>query len=204
MLVNRVAAMVFPPRILPKLDSRLPVDDAHRTLVVVPALLSSAAATQAIIENLEIAYLANRDPNVGYALLGDLKASAEPTRPDDGLITEAAAARHLGAQRALRGRARRAPVPPADPRAPPQRVREHLDGLGAQARRAAGARARDARRQRHHLLAEARRRRASGILRRSSSRSTPTRSCRETARASSSRRSRTRSTARAGVRASRA
>ena len=89
-LVNRLSALVFPPRILPKLDSRLPVDDAHRTLVVVPALLSSAAAAQAVIDNLEIAYLANRDMNVGYALLGDLKPSGESERPEDGLITEAA------------------------------------------------------------------------------------------------------------------
>ena len=72
-VVNRLSSFVFPPRILPKLDSRLPVDDAHRTLVVVPALLSSAPAAQAVIENLEIAYLANRDLNVGYALLGDLR-----------------------------------------------------------------------------------------------------------------------------------
>ena len=78
-LVNRLSAFVFPPRILPKLDSRLPVDDAHRTLVVVPTLLSSATSTQAVIDNLEIAYLANRDLNVGYALLGDLRPSDEAT-----------------------------------------------------------------------------------------------------------------------------
>jgi len=88
--VNRLTAFVFPPRILPKLDSRLPVDDAHRTLVVVPTLLSSAAATRAVVDNLEMAYLANRDANVGYALLGDLRSGAEPKRPDDGLIIEAA------------------------------------------------------------------------------------------------------------------
>ena len=90
LFVNRLSSFVFPPRILPKLDSRLPVDDANRTLVVVPALLSSAPATQAVIESLEIAYLANRDLNVGYALLGDLKSSDQPTRPEDALITEAA------------------------------------------------------------------------------------------------------------------
>ena len=75
-LVNRLSAFVFPPRILPKLDSRLPVDDAHRTIVVVPALLSSATATREVIDSMEIAYLANRDANVGYALLGDLRAVA--------------------------------------------------------------------------------------------------------------------------------
>ena len=89
-VVNRLMAFVFPPRILPKLDSRLPVDDAHRTLVVVPTLLSSAAAARSVIDNLEIAYLGNRDLNVAYALLGDLKSSEQPRRPDDGDIIEAA------------------------------------------------------------------------------------------------------------------
>ncbi|HEY5540415.1 MAG TPA: hypothetical protein VIL41_03060, partial [Coriobacteriia bacterium] len=89
-VVNRLAAFVFPPRRLPKLDPRLDVDEAHRTLVVVPALLSSVGSTREIIEHLEITYLANRDVNVALGLLGDVRASAEPTRPDDGAITEAA------------------------------------------------------------------------------------------------------------------
>ena len=119
---------------------------------------SSAPAAQAVIENLEIAYLANRDPNVGYRAARRLASRrTEPTRPDDGADHRGRGPRHLRAQRALRGRARRAPVPPARPRAPAQRVREPVDGLGAQARRAARARARDARRHRHHLLDQARR-----------------------------------------------
>jgi len=89
-VVNRVSAFVFPPRILPKLDFREPVEDAHRTLVIVPALLSSVGATRAVIENLEVAYLANRDSNVAFGLLGDLRAASEPTREDDAMITEAA------------------------------------------------------------------------------------------------------------------
>ena len=89
-LVNRVCAVAFPPRLLPKLDFREPIEEAHRTLVVVPSLLSSVNATRHVIENLEIAYLGNRDLNVGFALLGDLRACDEPQRADDGKIVEAA------------------------------------------------------------------------------------------------------------------
>ncbi len=89
-LVNRLSSVAFPPRLLPKLDFREPVAESHRTLVVVPALLSSVGATRHVIENLEVAYLGNRDLNVGFALLGDLKTSDQPKRPDDGEIVEAA------------------------------------------------------------------------------------------------------------------
>ena len=89
-VVNRLAAFVFPPRRMPKLDPRRDVDDSNRTLVVIPALLSSVGSTRHIIEHIETTYLANRDHNVAFGLLGDVRASAEPTRPDDGLITEAA------------------------------------------------------------------------------------------------------------------
>ena len=90
-LVNRLSARLFPPRILPRLDFREPIAEAHRTLVVIPALLSSVNATRHVIDNLEVAYLANRDDNVGFALLGDLKAADAPHRDGDDEIIEAAA-----------------------------------------------------------------------------------------------------------------
>jgi len=89
-VVNRLSAAVFPPRRLPKLDVRVPVTDAHRTLVCVPALLSSPAAAVAVADNLEIAYLANRDANVAFALVGDLKAHTEKDREGDAEVLEAA------------------------------------------------------------------------------------------------------------------
>jgi cyclic beta-1,2-glucan synthetase len=89
-VTNRTLAALYPARSLLKLDFTEPVAEAHRTLVVVPALLSSVSATQSIIDNLEISYLANRDANIAFGLLGDLKAAAEAELPGDGLIVEAA------------------------------------------------------------------------------------------------------------------
>ena len=89
-VVNRLAAWLFPPRILPRLDFREPITEAHRTLVVVPALLSSIEVVRSVLDNLEVAYLANRDPNIGFGLLGDLKAADGPRHETDSGIIEAA------------------------------------------------------------------------------------------------------------------
>ncbi len=89
-ITNRIAAWVFPPRILPKLDFLEPIEEAHRTLVVVPALLSSAGAAQHVIDNLEVTYLANRDENLAFGLLGDLKGADSESVDGDAMIIEAA------------------------------------------------------------------------------------------------------------------
>jgi cellobiose phosphorylase len=89
-VVNRVSSTLWPARILPKLDFLQPVSAAHRTMVVIPALLTSPGGTQAIIDNLELAYLANRDDNVLYGLLGDLKGGSEEHQPNDAAVIDAA------------------------------------------------------------------------------------------------------------------
>ncbi len=89
-LTNRLAAAVFPPRPLPKLDPLTPVPDEHRTVVVVPSLLLSVPHVQAVIDNLEVAYLANRDPNIHFAFLGDPTLASSEHAPGDELVAEAA------------------------------------------------------------------------------------------------------------------
>ncbi len=89
-LTNRIAAAVFPPRALPKLDPHIGVADDRRTVVVVPSLLLSVPNVAGIIDGLEVVYLANRDPNVHFAFLGDpAPAGAERVAADDP-IAEAA------------------------------------------------------------------------------------------------------------------
>ncbi|HET6498752.1 MAG TPA: glucoamylase family protein, partial [Coriobacteriia bacterium] len=89
-VANRVAAVVFPPRILPKLDYLQPIDEPHRTLVVATALLTSVGAVRSVIDGLEVAYLANRDEQLGFGLLGDLKGADAEHREGDAEIIEAA------------------------------------------------------------------------------------------------------------------
>jgi hypothetical protein len=82
-IMNHIVAAMFSPEPLPKLDfsEGVPVEDT--TLVVIPALLLSEKQTRALVESLEIRYLANRDANVHFALLTDLPDSVEKPREQD-------------------------------------------------------------------------------------------------------------------------
>lgn len=89
-LVNRTSAWLWPPRPLAKLDHRRPVEPAHRTMVVYTALLTSPAAAQHVIDNMEVGFLANTDPNVRFGVLADLKGSDGAETPGDEAIISAA------------------------------------------------------------------------------------------------------------------
>jgi cyclic beta-1,2-glucan synthetase len=89
-VVNRLAAAAFSPRILPKLDYLEPIDEPHRTLVVVPTLLTSVGSVRSVLDNLEVAYLANRDDQLGFGLLGDLRGGDAEHHEGDSEIIEAA------------------------------------------------------------------------------------------------------------------
>jgi cyclic beta-1,2-glucan synthetase len=89
-LTNRIASLVWPPRVLPKLDHEHPVADAHRTIVVVPTLLTSPESVRRVLDDLEVAQLANSDPNIHFAVIGDLRAAAEETAGGDAAILQAA------------------------------------------------------------------------------------------------------------------
>lgn len=89
-IVNRLAAFLWPARTLPKIDFRRPVASAHRTMVVYTALLTSPGAARHVLDNMEVGYLANTDPNVRFAVLADLKGAATETTPADDAVIEAA------------------------------------------------------------------------------------------------------------------
>jgi hypothetical protein len=78
-IMNRLVNMLVAPRTLPRLDFEDGIPDDCRTFVVVPTLLLSSAETERLLERLEIHYLANRDPNLFFALLTDFPDSASPT-----------------------------------------------------------------------------------------------------------------------------
>ena len=92
-LVNLVVTLVLPPRALPRLDFSQGIPDSHRTMVVVPTLLSKPQEIDDLLEALEIRYLGNRDANLFFALLTDFRDAAEETLPgDDALLAHARAA----------------------------------------------------------------------------------------------------------------
>ena len=74
LLINRVITKVKKPRILARLKD-IPKDVS--TFVIVPTLINSKERVSQIIKNLEVFFLANKIPNLYFALLGD--ASEEKT-----------------------------------------------------------------------------------------------------------------------------
>jgi cellobiose phosphorylase len=92
-VVHWIATLTVAPRTLPRLDFSKGIPADHRTLVAVPAMLTDATEIDELIEALEVRFLANRDPNLGFALVTDLRdADTETTAADDALVQHAAAA----------------------------------------------------------------------------------------------------------------
>jgi cyclic beta-1,2-glucan synthetase len=89
-MVNQVLTLFLPPRVLPKLDVKDGISTEHATFVVIPSLLARPASATALLERLELHYLANPDPNLRFALLTDFTDAPHETMPqDEGLIDDA-------------------------------------------------------------------------------------------------------------------
>ncbi len=91
-LVNFFVTLTVPPHPLPRLDFSTGIPEAHRTLVVVPTLLSDAETVDALIGAMEIRYLGNRDPVLDFALLTDFCDADAETLPADAALLQRAQA----------------------------------------------------------------------------------------------------------------
>lgn len=86
-LVNWLATLLTRPDPLPRLDFSQGLPATETTLVVIPSLLHSAAATDALLEALEVRFLGNQDPYLYFALLTDFTDADSETLPaDQGLL----------------------------------------------------------------------------------------------------------------------
>jgi cyclic beta-1,2-glucan synthetase len=75
------------PRPLLRYDFSNGVPSTAATMVVIPAIWSTPEEVEELADRLEIHYLANRDPNIHYALLGDFTDTAqEKLQEDDALV----------------------------------------------------------------------------------------------------------------------
>jgi cyclic beta-1,2-glucan synthetase len=80
------------PLSLPRMDFSEGIPPGNRTMVVVPTLLESADELNHLLQELELYYLANPDPQLTYALLTDFGDSpTEHTPGDDQLLALAVA-----------------------------------------------------------------------------------------------------------------
>lgn len=87
-ILNLFITNVLKPKILPKLTFEATgIPNEYRTLVVVPTMLSSKKSILEDVENLQIRYLANDDPNLKFGLFSDyLDAPQERMESDRELL----------------------------------------------------------------------------------------------------------------------
>ena len=86
-LVNRLAVEAVGHQPLPRLDFAEGIPDAFRTVVAVPAFLSSIPQLAELVGNLEVHFLANPDPGLSFVLLADFDdAEAETLAADASLL----------------------------------------------------------------------------------------------------------------------
>src|SRR5438045_3102004 len=85
-LMNYLTTTLLRPEILPKLDLSKGVPEDCTTLVAVPALLLNQKQVRQLVQDLEVRFLGNHDPNIHFALLTDLPDSAVPAAEDDPVI----------------------------------------------------------------------------------------------------------------------
>ncbi|HKN58651.1 MAG TPA: hypothetical protein VJV97_07345, partial [Gemmatimonadaceae bacterium] len=90
-VINQLITMLMPPRLLSKLELRDEgIPEEYMTAVVVPTLLGSVRGVDEALEHLEVQYLANRDPNLQFAILSDFTDSPTEHREGDEEILAAA------------------------------------------------------------------------------------------------------------------
>ena len=84
--MNHLVTYLVPPRALPKLDFSEGVPSECATMVAVPSLLLNEAQVRDLVLDVEIRFLANRDPNIYFALVTDTPDSDRPVDERDALV----------------------------------------------------------------------------------------------------------------------
>jgi len=92
-LVNWIVTLSVPPEALPRMDYAQGIEPHARTLVAVPTLVGRRADVDALVDALEVRFLANRDPHLQFALLTDLRDAPEEHLPEDAELVAYAGAR---------------------------------------------------------------------------------------------------------------
>jgi cyclic beta-1,2-glucan synthetase len=82
-LMNHFVSALLTPHPLPKFDFSRAIDSSCATMVAIPTLLLNDKQIRQLVDDLEVRYLVNRDPNIFYALLTDLPDTAEPGGEQD-------------------------------------------------------------------------------------------------------------------------
>ncbi len=87
-IVNYFFTRFVPVSKIPSMNYLLEIPDEARTFVIMPVIISNAEQGLKYLERLHTHYLANRQPNLCFALLADYADAPEFVMPDDERITK--------------------------------------------------------------------------------------------------------------------
>src|SRR5450830_1238959 len=82
-VINRLISESIRPQHLPRLSLADGIAAAHRTMVVIPGMLTSAKSISDLVHRLQLHYLANPEEQVQFALLTDWADADTPTCASD-------------------------------------------------------------------------------------------------------------------------
>jgi cyclic beta-1,2-glucan synthetase len=89
-ITNSIFSHIYKPVMLPKLELREGIPEEFATMVIIPTLLTSPGSASRLIHRLEVYYLANRERNLFFALVGDFKDAPAKSQPSDNAVVETA------------------------------------------------------------------------------------------------------------------
>ncbi len=87
-IINHYVTSVLKPVSLPKMDTKKGIAQSARTMVVVPTLFTSKEGIQNLLSSLLVNFIANRDKNIYFALLGDFSDADQESLPGDSDLIE--------------------------------------------------------------------------------------------------------------------
>ncbi|MGB7288947.1 MAG: cyclic beta 1-2 glucan synthetase, partial [Candidatus Macondimonas sp.] len=92
-LVNWLSSLLVTPQPLPRMDFSQGIPPQACKLVVVPTLLTSTSGVEALVEALEVHFLANRDQHLHFGLLTDFVDAEQETLAEDAALLQLAGQR---------------------------------------------------------------------------------------------------------------
>ena len=82
-VVNFFSTLLVKPNLLPRMDFSKDIPQSSKTMVVIPAMLTTITEIENLVEGLEVRFLANRNDNLHYGLLTDFTDALLETVPND-------------------------------------------------------------------------------------------------------------------------
>jgi Cellobiose phosphorylase len=89
-IVNTLIFRCIPPQPLLRLEYKQGVAPDATTMVIVPTFISDENEVAELIHHLEVYYLANQDPQIHFAILGDFRDANQPSLPEDDVLLKIA------------------------------------------------------------------------------------------------------------------